>query len=66
MNTILYAWITLFLITWIIIIVVILFVDREEELRALRDRLDSSGFELIVIYGRRIGKTRLINKTKKN
>ena len=66
MNTILYAWITLFLITWIIIIVVILFVDREEELRALRDRLDSSGFELIVIYGRRIGKTRPINKTKKN
>ncbi len=62
-----FFWITLFLITWIIIIVVILFVDREEELRALRDRLDSSGFELIVIYGRRrIGKTRLILEAVRN
>ncbi len=37
------------------------FVDRFEELETLRERLDSSRFELIVIYGRRrIGKTRLI------
>ena len=38
-----------------------MFVDREEELKALRNRLDSDSFELIIIYGRRrIGKTRLI------
>ena len=37
------------------------FVDREEELKVLRERLCSDAFELIVIYGRRrIGKTRLI------
>ena len=37
------------------------FVDRVDELEALRERLDSETFELIVIYGkRRVGKTRLI------
>ena len=37
------------------------FIDREEELRALRGRLESLGLELVVIYGRRrIGKTALI------
>ena len=41
--------------------VIIMFVDREEELRGLRERLKSDRFELIIIYGRRrIGKTRLI------
>jgi len=41
--------------------VIMRFVDREEELSALRSRLNSSKFELIVIYGRRrIGKTRLV------
>ncbi len=36
------------------------FVDRGEELKALRERLKGEGFELIVIYGRRrVGKTRL-------
>ena len=37
------------------------FVDREEELKALKERLDNNNFELIIIYGRRrIGKTRLV------
>ena len=37
------------------------FVDRIEELRAIKERLSSNEFELIVIYGRRrIGKTRLV------
>ena len=37
------------------------FVDRVDELEALRERLDSETFELIVIYGkRRVGKTRLV------
>ncbi len=36
------------------------FVDRMEELKALRERLESEAFELIIIYGkRRVGKTRL-------
>ncbi|WP_372837830.1 ATP-binding protein [Pyrococcus kukulkanii] len=40
---------------------IIKFVDREEELKALRERLNSERFELIIIYGRRrVGKTRLI------
>ncbi|MBP1911865.1 ATP-binding protein [Thermococcus stetteri] len=37
------------------------FVDRSEELKALKERLTSNNFELIVIYGRRrVGKTRLV------
>ncbi len=45
----------------IIIIEIMKFVDREEELSAIRSRLDSNDFEMIVVYGRRrIGKTRLI------
>jgi len=37
------------------------FINRHDELKALRERLDSDKFELIIIYGRRrIGKTRLI------
>ena len=37
------------------------FVDRVEELRALRERFESDRFELVVVYGRRrIGKTRLV------
>ncbi len=38
-----------------------MFVDRAEELNALKKRLASKNFELIIIYGRRrVGKTRLI------
>jgi len=45
----------------IMMIIMIKFVDRDEELKALRDRLRSDRFELVVIYGRRrIGKTRLV------
>ncbi len=45
----------------IIMVVIIRFVNREEELRVLREKLNSNRFELIVIYGRRrVGKTRLI------
>ncbi|MCD6372619.1 MAG: ATP-binding protein [Thermococcus sp.] len=37
------------------------FVDRAEELKAIKERLSRDGFELIVIYGRRrVGKTRLV------
>jgi len=37
------------------------FIDREEELRSIRERLGSPRFELIVVYGRRrVGKTRLV------
>ncbi len=37
------------------------FIDREAELHALQEVLDSSSMELVVVYGRRrIGKTRLI------
>ncbi|ACS90017.1 MULTISPECIES: ATP-binding protein [Thermococcus] len=37
------------------------FVNRTEELKAIKERLSSDGFELIVIYGRRrVGKTRLV------
>ncbi len=37
------------------------FVDRDEELKSLRERLSSDDFELIIIYGRRrVGKTRLV------
>ncbi|MGC9106283.1 MAG: ATP-binding protein [Thermoprotei archaeon] len=37
------------------------FVDRERELRALKERLSSDRFELVLIYGRRrIGKTSLV------
>jgi len=36
-------------------------VNRTEELKAIKERLPSDGFELIVIYGRRrVGKTRLV------
>ena len=52
-----------YLIIAVMIMVVIIgrFVDREEELRVLRERLRSDRFELVVIYGRRrVGKTRLV------
>jgi hypothetical protein len=43
------------------------FVDRIEELKTLKDRLNSNEFELIIIYGRRrIGKTRLILEAVKD
>ena len=43
------------------------FVDREEELRALSERLSGENFELIVIYGRRrVGKTRLVLEAVKD
>ncbi len=49
------------IVVMIMVIIISRFVDREEELRVLRERLRSDGFELVVIYGRRrIGKTRLV------
>ena len=43
------------------------FVNREEELKSIRERLERKGFELIIIYGRRrIGKTRLILEAVKS
>jgi len=43
------------------------FVDREEELSALKKALESNRFELIVVYGRRrVGKTRLVLEALKN
>lgn len=42
------------------------FVDRVEELRALRSMFDSGKFEMAVVYGRRrIGKTRLVLEAAK-
>lgn len=38
-----------------------MFVDREEELKFLEDKYESSGFECILVYGRRrVGKTELL------
>ncbi len=38
-----------------------MFVDRERELKLIREKLSSDEFELVIIYGRRrVGKTRLI------
>ncbi len=49
------------------IIVIIMFVDRVEELKSLQKKLKSDKFELIIVYGRRrIGKTRLILEAIKN
>jgi len=43
------------------------FVNRERELKALKERLNSNKFELIIIYGRRrIGKTCLVLKAIEN
>lgn len=43
------------------------FVDRKNELRAIREKLMSKKFELIVIYGRRrVGKTRLVLEAVKD
>jgi len=37
------------------------FVNRKEELKAIREKLESERFELIIVYGRRrVGKTRLV------
>ncbi len=45
----------------IMVVIITGFVDREEELMVLRERLRSDKFELVVIYGRRrVGKTRLV------
>ena len=39
------------------------FYGRHEELKALHDRLDTPGFQMVSVYGRRrVGKTTLINK----
>ncbi|ADC69056.1 ATPase [Methanocaldococcus sp. FS406-22] len=44
-----------------------MFVNREKELKALNEKLDSNNFEFIVIYGRRrIGKTKLALKSVEN
>ncbi|AKG91285.1 putative ATPase {AAA+ superfamily} [Geoglobus ahangari] len=43
------------------------FVDRMDELKTIRERLDSNSFELIIVYGkRRIGKTRLVLEAVKD
>ncbi len=43
------------------------FVDRKNDLRAIREKLMSGKFELIVIYGRRrVGKTRLVLEAVKD
>ncbi|HDI31812.1 MAG TPA: ATP-binding protein [Thermofilum sp.] len=43
------------------------FINREDELKILQERLGSDRFELIIIYGRRrIGKTRLILESVKD
>ena len=56
-------WKGYYIIIHIIIMVIIMFVDRHIELKALRRRLTSDEFELIVIYGRRrVGKTRLLSE----
>jgi AAA+ ATPase superfamily predicted ATPase len=40
-----------------------IFVDREEELRVLREALSSARAELVLLYGRRrIGKTFLVSR----
>ena len=44
-----------------------MFINREDELKALTEKLDSNNFEFIVIYGRRrIGKTKLALKSVEN
>jgi len=49
-----------------IILVIQLFVDRDEELRFLEEKFDSSVPELVVIYGRRrVGKTELVARFAK-
>ena len=49
------------IVVMIMVVIITGFVDREEELRVLRERLRSGKFELVVIYGRRrVGKTRLV------
>ncbi len=46
---------------------IIMFVGRSEELENIVERLDSSEFELLVIYGRRrVGKTRLMLESVKD
>lgn len=43
------------------------FKDRSKELEALRERLESPRFELVIIYGRRrVGKTELVLQATKN
>ncbi len=47
----------------IMIIVIMMFIDRSEEMNALQKRYNSDGFDFMVIYGRRrIGKTELIKQ----
>ena len=42
------------------------FVNREEELKSIKEKLESNNFELIIIFGRRrVGKTRLILESVK-
>ncbi|MCD6563929.1 MAG: ATP-binding protein [Thermoproteales archaeon] len=46
---------------------VVKFINRLDELRSLRESLDSDNFELLVIYGRRrVGKTRLVLEAVSN
>ncbi|WP_456472057.1 ATP-binding protein, partial [Methanocaldococcus sp.] len=44
-----------------------MFINREEELKALNEKLNSNKFEFVVIYGRRrVGKTKLALKSVEN
>ncbi|XRP97241.1 ATP-binding protein [Methanocaldococcus sp. 16A] len=44
-----------------------MFINREDELKALNEKLNSNKFEFVVIYGRRrIGKTKLVLKSVEN
>ncbi|WP_092589013.1 AAA family ATPase [Acidaminobacter hydrogenoformans] len=43
-----------------------MFIGRELELQELERRYEASGFQLFVLYGRRVGKTRLIQEFCKN
>lgn len=51
----------------IMIMRIIMFVGRKQEMEDLRVRLTSDGFEFIVVYGRRrVGKTRLVLESVKD
>lgn len=44
-----------------------MFIAREAEINALKEKYDSSNFEFAIIYGRRrVGKTRLIEEFTKD
>ena len=47
-----------------LIIIVVMFIDRGEELSTLRERYDADSFSFIMVYGRRrVGKTELLKES---